>query len=305
MELLLVIAATLCAAGAGAVAERQLGARAERGSDRTLNAVLYTVLPVVVFFNVVGLELDANVAGGLALAWLALLASGGLAYLATRHRPRPATGAVVVSVLGANTGFLGYPLVAIFLGTERLPQAVAYDLLVTVPMLVVICFAVGAAFGTEAGAGARERTRTFMVRNPLLPAFALALVAPDALAPDVLVTLSQALVFALLPVGFFAVGVHLAATSGGRFSLPRPGADIGVMVIGRLALAPLLLYLLALPLIEVPASFLLLAAMPTGLNTLLVASAFGLDRRLAAGAIAWTTLVALAVAAVAAAAGAA
>ena len=40
----------------------------------------------------------------------------------------------------------------------------------------------------------------------------------------------------------------------------------------RLVVAPLLLWLLALPLIDLPDPYLLLAAMPCGINTLLVAN---------------------------------
>ncbi|MBA3300512.1 MAG: transporter, partial [Thermoleophilaceae bacterium] len=163
------------------------------------------------------------------------------------------------------------------------------DVLVAIPILVLVCFSVGAAFGDEAGVGARQRARSLAIRNPLLPAFALALIAPDKLAPDALVTLSQALVFAALPVGFVAVGINLAAASPGAFSVPRPGEEIALAVLARLVLAPLLLFLLALPVIDLPAPYLLLAAMPAGLNTLVVANAFGLDRRVAAGAIAWST----------------
>lgn len=300
------IAAILAATAAGGLAERRLGARAERAAHRLLNAALYTALPVVVFFNVVGLEVTADVAGGLALAWLALLSAGGAVFLVGRRRwPRPVTGAAIVAALAANTGYLGYPMTAIFLGTERLSQAVAYDIVVAVPMLVLVCFAVGAGFGAEAGRSAGERARAFGLRNPLLPAFVLALAAPDELAPDVLVDLSQALVFALLPVGFFAVGVYLAATSPVAFSVPAPRAEVAVAVGARLVVAPVLLLLLAMPLIDLPGPYLLLAAMPSGLNTLIVANAFGLDRRLAAGTIAWSTGIVLVGAVAVAAAGAA
>lgn len=304
MDLVLVIVVILAATGCGALAEGRWRERAEAASDRLLSAVLFLLLPIVVFFNVVGLEFSGEIGLGLALAWLALLAVGGLAWLVARTRfPRPVVGTLMVSALAANTGYLGYPMTAIFLGGDRLPEAVAYDVLVAMPMLVVVCFAIGAAFGTEAGDEARERMRAFALRNPLLPAFALALVAPDALAPEVLVNFSQALVFAVLPLGFFVVGVYLAATSPGSFSVPPPGPAIALGVALRVVVAPALLWLLALPVIEIPASYLLLAAMPCGLNTLVVANAYGLDRRLAAGAIAWSTGLVLVAALVAGAAG--
>ena len=305
MGLILVTAVIVAAVAAGAALERRSGARAEALADRLLSFSLFGLLPIVVFFNVVRLDFTGERALGLALAWVALLSAGALAYLVARRRfPRPVVGTVIVAVLAANTGYLGYPITAVFRGRDRLPEAIAYDILVAVPMLVFVCFAIGAAFGSEAGGDRRARTRAFVTRNPLLPAFALALVVPDALAPALLVDLSQALVFALLPVGFFAVGVYLAATSATTFSLPRPGPEVALAIGLRLVVAPSLLFLLALPLIDLPAPYLILAAMPCGLNTLIVANAFGLDRRLAAGTIAWSTLVALAAAVVLALAGA-
>ena len=43
-----------------------------------------------------------------------------------------------------------------------------------------------------------------------------------------------------------------------------------------------------------PAPFYVMAAMPVGVNTVLVGHATGLDLRLTSSAIAWTTVVALA-----------
>ena len=305
MDLALVITVIIVATAGGAFAERRWRERAEAASDRMLWTVLFALLPLVVFFNVARLEFDADVGIGLVLALIALLSAGGLAWLVGRGRfPRPVVGTLMVSAMAANTGYLGYPMTAIFLGRERIAEAAAYDVLVAVPILVIACFAVGAAFGAEAGEAVRDRMRAFALRNPLLPAFALALVAPDELAPDALVELSQALVFAVLPLGFFVVGVYLAATSPRRFSVPPLGREIALAAGLRLAVAPALLWLLALPLIDLPAPYLLLAAMPCGLNTLVVANAYGLDRRLAAGAIAWSTAIVLAAALIAAVAGA-
>ena len=64
----------------------------------------------------------------------------------------------------------------------------------------------------------------------------------------------------------------------------------------RLVVAPTLLLLIALPLIDLPGPYLLLAAMPCGINTMIVAHAYGLDLRIAAGAVAWSTAIAVVVA---------
>jgi len=259
-----------------------------------MRLMLYVLVPPVVFFNLARLELSADVGIGIALAWVAVVATGLLAYaIAARvlRLDRPQAGTLVNASLHPNTGYLGLPLCAAALGTDSLDEAVAYDVLVGTPTLLLGVFGVGAAFGTRAGETVRDRVRAFFVRNPPLVAAVAALLAPDALAPDVLVDASRVLVFALLPLGFFAVGVTLAEEAEeGQLRVPPPlTRAIGVALALRLVVAPLLLLALAAPLIDLPAPYLLLAAMPAGLNGLLVAHEYGLDVGLAAGAIAWGT----------------
>ena len=85
-----------------------------------------------------------------------------------------------------NTGYLGVPLVATLLGTDELGAAIAYDTLVSSPLLYGVGFAIGAAFGTRAGDRRRARgCARSCAATRRCSAIALALVAPDALAPDV------------------------------------------------------------------------------------------------------------------------
>jgi len=291
------IAATIAVAlAAGAGAERRYGAHAQRGGRLVLRAMLYALVPFIAFFNITRLRITADVGGGIGLSYLALALTGGVAYLVGARAlrlGRPATGALMCGAIQGNTGYLGLPLAAAVLGSSRLGEAVAYDALVQSPILLVAGFGIGAVFGARAGVGARARLRAFLARNPPLLAVIAGLLAPHALAPDVLVHISRTLVYALLPLGFFAVGVTLAAESeGGRARFPPPFTRaIAAALALRLALAPALLLALAAPLIHLPAPYLLLAAMPCGINGLVIAHAYGLDAGLSAGAIAWSTAV--------------
>jgi predicted permease len=299
-----IVAAILASGWAGLISERRRPGRAGPGSRRALSFALYTVVPLIVFFNLARADLDADLAVGIVLAWASLGVCTALAYLACRGPlglRAPETGAVLVCILVANTGYLGYPLVAATLGFDRLGDAVAFDIGVGLPALLIGGFAAGAAFGTRAGEGVAERTRAFFARNIPLYAAALALIAPDSLAPDLLVDASRIGVVLLLPLGFFAVGAALAEDEElGRVPLPPPLTPPVAVVAGlKLALMPALLYLLAAPLIDLPSTFLLLAAMPSGLNAMIVAHAYGLDLRITAGALTWTTAIVVPVALVA------
>ena len=208
---------------------------------------------------------------------------------------RPSTGSLIVGTLVPNSGYLGYPLVASLLGFHALGEAVVYDVAVAAPSLLLLGFGTGAAFGTKAGEGFRDRIVAFFTRNPPLYAAVAALLVPDSLAPNELVDVSRGIVVALLPIGFFAVGAVLAEeVEEKRVEIASPfHPPIGAAILLRLVIAPGLLLLLSLPFIDLPGPYLLIAAMPCGVNTLLVAHIYGLDSRLAAQAVAWTTAIAV------------
>jgi predicted permease len=278
----------------GVASERRWPAGAAMAARRALTLLLYVLLPPVIFFNLAATEVDVSHAAGLLLGLLASSLGALFAWwVASRvlRLPRFKTGAVVCTVLSVNTGYLGYPLAVALLGRDELPTAVLYDVLVTGPCLLLGAFAVGAAFGTKAGEGPRQRVRAFFTRNPPLYAAVAGLLAPEALAPDALVDLSQVLIVAILPIGFFAVGATLAENAEhGELPMPPPLSRPVALAIGsRLVMAPALLIVLALPLVDLPASYLLLAAMPTGLNSMVVAHAYGLDMEITAEAVTWST----------------
>jgi predicted permease len=295
-----VAAAIAVSVAAGIGLERWRGRAAQVAAQRLLALILYVLVPPITFVNVARLEVTADVAGGIGVAYVALGLTGVLAWAISRRGlglDPPAAGAVVNGSILANTGYLGLPLTVALLGGERLGEAVVYDGLVGGPALFVAGFGVGAAFGVRAGASRRERMRSFVLRNPPLAAAVAGLLAPAALAPDVLVDLSRAVVLAILPFGFLALGAILTAEAEGAPHRTDRAPGAVVTAIGlRLVVAPALLAALSAPLIDLPAPYLLLAAMPAGINSLAVAHVYGLDTRISAAVIAGTTAVVVAVA---------
>ena len=296
MGVLLTAAAIVAATAIGVFTERRRPQAAALAARRSLTLMLYVLLPPVIFFNIAASHIDLEHGVGLLLGLLASSLAALTAYLlSTRvlRLTRPQTGAVVCTVLSVNTGYLGYPLTVALLGRDQLPTAVLYDVLVTGPCLLLGAFAVGAALGTKAGEGPRQRVRAFFTRNPPLYAAIAGLLAPEALAPQALVDLSQALIVAILPIGFFAVGATLAENAEhGELPMPPPlTRPVLVSLVSRLAIAPALLMLLAAPLIDLPAAYRLLAAMPSGINSMVVAHAYGLDMEITAEAVTWSTAI--------------
>jgi predicted permease len=283
---------------AGVRTERRLGARAGELARWILKILLFVVTPIVVFFNLARLEITADVGAGLAIGWTALALSALIGWMLGRRLlrlERPTAGVLAIVGLQANTGLLGLPVVAVVLGFDDLSEAVAYDALVQQPAFLIGSFAIAAATGTRAGETAAERVRSFFLRNPPLVAVVAALVAPDALAPDVLVDASRTLVLAVPALGFFAIGVTLAEEADdGALAFPPPLTPaVGAAILLRLAIAPLLLIAIAAPLIDLPGAFIMMAAMPAGLHIVALAHTYGLDVSFAASAISWTTMIAV------------
>jgi len=288
---LVVVAAT----AVGLEAQRRMGDRAERASALLLRGMLWVVLPIVAFFNVAALDFRPEVVAGIAYGWASVATGGFAAYLIgsrVLHLPRPALGALILVGGLGNTGFLGLPFQVVLFGRDVLTDAVAYDVLVSGTTLVILGFLVGAAFGTVADRK-RDRLRVFVTRNPPLWAVVAGLIAPEALAPQVAVDVSQLLVLAVVPFGFFAVGVTLAA-SGTRGLPPLDGAVITALAC-KLVAAPALVLSLSAVFMEVPDVYLVQPAMACALNSLVVANEYGLDRRICAAAVAWSTVLVLAV----------
>ncbi|MEV4421434.1 AEC family transporter [Patulibacter sp. NPDC049589] len=300
MSLPVLVAVMIAATLAGIGAERRWRAEAERRSRATMGLLLAWVLPVVYFVLVSRLHVDLTLLSGLVTGFVVLGVVGTLAWFVSSrllHLPRATVGAVVLATIVSNTGYFGLPLVRTVLGGDELGPAVAWDSLVAQPTVFISAFAVGAAFGTVGSgeaAGGLGRLLAFL-RNPLLWASVLGLLVPGD-APDWAGDVAQVIIVAVLPVGFFVVGVQLSAQGEegsllrdprGRLIPPEVGLVIGL----RLAVAPLLVAGTSVALLHLPPGMLLQAAAPTGLNGMLVAHRFGLDFRPVAASIVWTTTI--------------
>ncbi len=236
----LAIAASIAA---GVEAERRAGARAGEWARGILKFLLYVVMPLVAFFNIARLQVDADVGVGIPLAWLALLITALVGWLIGRkvlHLEPPSAGVLAIVGLQANTGLLGVAVVAAVLGFDHVSQGVAYDALVQQPVFFIGSFAIAAATGTKAGETVRERVKAFFTRNPPLIAVALGLIAPESLAPDVLVDISHVLVLIVPVLGFFAIGVTLAEEAEeGAMKFPPPFTpQIAVAILLRSLVVP-------------------------------------------------------------------
>lgn len=263
-------------------------------AKRLMDLVLWVIIPPVLFFNLAHYEFTAQAGRALAVSWIGNLLLLGAAFLAARRLSltRPQIGAFVCCAVMGNTAYLGYAFSVAALGSKELETAIIFDIVVMLPSLIFIAFSIGAAYGTYAET-TRDRFKSFFTRNPLIFTALLALLAPESFSPEWARELTHYLVYAILPLGFFAVGIIVRHESElDRVSFPPP-LTRPVAVASGLKLGFLPLFLLAMDLwvTRIPTAYVLQAMMPTGLNNLLLANNYGLDRKLTASVIVWTTLV--------------
>lgn len=266
----------------------------ERFAKRLMDFVLWVIIPPVLFFNLAVYEFTAETGGALAIVWAGNLALVAVAFAAARRMDltRPQVGAFVCCAVMGNTAYLGYAFNAAALGTDQLDTAIIYDIVVMLPSLLFIAFSIGAAYGTHADT-AGERFKSYFTRNPLLYTAALALIVPDSWSPEWARDMTHYLVYAILPAGFFAVGIVVRHESEvDKLSFPpKLTPPVAVASVLKLTFLPVFLLLVSLLAFKIPTAYVLQAMMPTGVNNLLLANNYGLDRKLTAAAIIWTTLV--------------
>jgi predicted permease len=293
-----IVLAVIVATAVGVAVERRDNTRAHTLRQALLQTMLWVLVPFVAYVNIARAHLSVDAAVSIAVAAAAIVVAGTIMWRLARDPfalPDGATGAAIITTIQANTAYFGLPLIAALFSHAQLSQAVVYDGLVSLPMFVIGSYSVGARLGHAREGGVREQLRTGLLRNPVLWAVAAALLVPEAWAPEALVTPSHVAIYALLPLGFFVVGVTLGdEAKDGTLRVPPPlTPPIAAVVLLRMAFVPLVLLVVGLTLIDVPPAFYVMAAMPVGINTVLVGHATGLDLRLTSSAIAWTTVVAL------------
>lgn len=295
--MLWIVLTVIAATSAGATVARRDRARGDRARLVVMRTMLWALVPFVAYVNIARANLSLDATLSIAIAAAGVATAGTIMWRIARgplRLPDASVGAAIVASIQPNTAYFGLPLVAALFSHEQVAQAVAYDGLISLPTFVLVAFSVGARFGRTAYAGWRAQLRAALLRNPVLPAVVAGLLVPRSWAPEALVTPSHLAIYALLPLGFFVVGVTLGdEAKDGVLAIPPPlTPPVAVAVVLQMAFVPLVLLLAGL-LIDVPPCFYLLAAMPVGVNSVLAGHATGLDLRLTASAIVWSTGIAI------------
>ena len=280
-----------------------LGARGLLGSESSaaLNLFVYWVaLPALVFRAMASVDLArvfdpdfiAAFLGPVLVVWpLASLAArllfrGGLSE-STLHGAN--------AVLG-NSGFMGIPLAITAWGEAAMLPAIVATIVNTAVIPGVAIALVELDRGRSAGVGGvLAKVGRALATNPILvaPVLGLAWAATGLSLPTPADTFTRILGAAAAPSALFAIGLFLVGKpqSEGR-------AEVGLIVAIKLLVLPALTALTLFALIPVDPLWaktgLLMAALPTGAGTFVLAQAYGIYVLRTSSAILWGTVLSIA-----------
>lgn len=257
----------------------------ERARQVAWAAYWWTVATTLVFTSFSTVHFDRGLGLALAAAVLAswLVMALGYAYAGLVADARDERGALALGAGFPNTGFVGYPLAQLALGNDALALMVLYDRLAWLVPSTAVSTAVARLHGRRDaadGASARRRLRIVLANPPLLAA--VAAVSLRVAGVDVAgwaEPLGRAAAEVVGPAGFFLLGLVLPLEPPVH-GLPELRKAAGVLAI-RFAVAPLVLLACGTALgAEIPAAFVLGAAMPCAFHLLVVARVFNVRPQL-------------------------
>jgi predicted permease len=199
------------------------------------------------------------------------------------------------AVLG-NSGFMGIPLALTAWGEPAMLPAIVATIVnaAVIPGLTIAL--VETDRGRAAGlGGVLAKVGSALVTNPMLvaPVFGFAWAATGAALPTPVDTFTRILGDAAAPCALFAIGLFLVGKpqSEGR-------AEVGLIIATKLLILPALTALALFVLFPVDPVWaktgLLMAALPTGAGTFVLAQAYGIYVLRTSSAILWGTVLSIA-----------
>lgn len=227
------------------------------------------------------------------VAWVAILLGAGFSWAwiywqAYSKNPtklswsRPTQGSFLLASMIGNTGYLGYPIILTFVGTQYFGWALFYDLLGSTLGSYGLGVALAACFGR--GAQSRWQLAQAIVINPALWSFGFGLVFRYLPLPTIAEQILHKLAWTVVALSLLLIGMRLSQLNSWH-NLPRVPISLGI----KMLLVPLVVgSSLSLFGITGPTQLVIVLqmAMPPAFATLVIAEAYNLDRDLTVTALA-------------------
>lgn len=268
-----------------------LGRRAKPGPEASAllsRLVMSVALPAYMLANLLGGYDRARLLSllpGLPIPYLVMLLSYGLAVLLGRVSRVPPTRRGVFASLFAlsNTIFIGLPVNHILFGSESLPFVLLYYIANTTLFWTVGVYGIAKDGALRSGRPpapfvSKEGLRRML--SPPLTAFLVAvlLILAGIRPPAFLLGLASTLGQMTTPLSMIFVGLSISSVDWRGLRFDR---EIGLVLLGRFLVSPLLLLLFALVSPGLPSLmksvFLIQASMPAMTQIPIVARAYGAE----------------------------
>lgn len=276
-----------------------LGLLGEESSDALNRFVYWVALPALLFRAMAGVDLATvlNVPflvgflGALLALWLL---SSLLARLLFGSDLAQATLHGMNCVLG-NSGFMGIPLAITAYGAPAAVPAIVATIINAAVVPAIAITTIEFARGRSAGSGVFLNLARSMATNPVLvsPLLGLAWAAGGLAMPTPLDSFTGLLGGAAAPCALFAIGLFLVGKPQGEGR-----AEVGVMMWMKLIVHPALTALMVYVIYPTDPFWaknaVLMAALPTGSSTFVLAQAFRVYVLRTSTAILWSTILSVA-----------
>lgn len=277
---------------------RRMGVLGPHATTELNRFVVYLALPALLFDIIAHARwVEVWQPGFVAAFGIGTALIFALTLLVRLRRPRHLADAAIdgLNAAYANTGFIGFPLALVALGRD----AMAPTLVATI-ITVCILFAVAIVL-IEIGLQTETRKRRLVVkvgsallRNPLLVAPVLGAIVPAAglEIPVPVESFLKLLGGAASPCALIALGLFLANE---RKASDTTVSASALLVVFKLALQPLVTWLLATLVFKLPPALthtaVLLAALPTGTGPFMLAEFYRREAAITSNVVLASTIV--------------
>jgi len=242
--------------------------------------IIHVSLPALTLLYVHDLKISGNIGLMAGMAWINFSLAAGFFWLVGRwlKLPRPTVGALMLTGGLGNTSYLGLPMVEAYYGHEGLASGIIVDQLGSFLVLSTLGVLVAGIYSSG------RPTIGVMVKRianfPPFIALLIALVLIPAEYPEWLTLVLKRLSDTLAPLALVSVGYQLRL---GHFA--GNGRNLSIGLAFKLVLAPLILFLLYVPLLGAHGQAIQItlfeAAMPPMITAAILATEHDLDPHLA------------------------
>lgn len=247
----------------------------------TLNSfIIHISVPALVLLYIHELKLSGDIVLVMAMAWLSFGLAAGFFWLAGRYLKfsRGTVGALILTGGMGNTAFFGLPMIEAYYGHEGMATGIVIDQ--TGSFMVLSTLAIIVAGMYSSGRPTAASIVRSILRFPPFIALVLALLLLPMAYPEWLNAVLKRLGDTLAPMALLSVGLQLRLGH-----LAGNGRKLATGLAYKLLLAPLIIYLLYVPLLGAHGQAIQVtlfeAAMPPMIAASIIAQEHDLDPSLA------------------------